>query len=201
MTASGMDGLRSCLECLLSPDASIRRHAERGLEEAERVSGCGLALAEIAQAPGLALDLRQLAALLLRTHIRKHWTEESPAFREPPMTVQEKAALRASLPAGLADPARKLRTAAGMAVAAVAKWDCPEAWPELLPGMLAVLAQKPSAQHGARGCPGCHGAGVCRTGPAGRWHACAVQGGGEGEQGPWRPGSRLGLPTPWVRCR
>lgn len=151
MTASGIDGLLSCLECLLSPDASIRQHAERGLEEAERVPGCGLALTEIAQAPGLPLDVRQLAALLLRTHIRKHWTEESPAFREPPMAAQEKQALRAALPAGLADPVRRLRTAAGMAVAAVAKWDCPEAWPELLPGMLVVLAQKPSPQHGVCG--------------------------------------------------
>lgn len=50
--------------------------------------------------------------------------------------------MRAALPPGLADPNSKLRTAVGLAVAAIAKWDCPDAWPDLLDNLLRAIDQR-----------------------------------------------------------
>lgn len=50
--------------------------------------------------------------------------------------------MRAGLPQGLADPDSKLRTAVGLAIAAIAAWDCPDAWPDLLQGLLQAINQR-----------------------------------------------------------
>lgn len=146
-----MEGLVACLNSLLSPDPQARRGGENALAQGSQQPGLGVALLEVSQNPSLPTGLRQLAAVILKKHLKEHWTFESGAFREPPIGEEEKAALRARLPRGLADPERKLRTAAGMAVAAVARWDCPQDWPELMPGLLSVVAQKPSPEHGEGG--------------------------------------------------
>jgi len=70
----------------------------------------------------LATGLRQMAAVLLKHHIKRHWAPESKSFEEPVVGSDEKAAIRAMLLPGLMDPASKLRTAIGMAIAGIAKW-------------------------------------------------------------------------------
>ena len=42
--------------------------------------------------------LRQLAAVVLKKHVKEHWTFESPHFREPPVEEGEKATIRELLP-------------------------------------------------------------------------------------------------------
>lgn len=42
--------------------------------------------------------LRQLAAVVLKKHVKEHWTFESPHFREPPVDEGEKAQIRELLP-------------------------------------------------------------------------------------------------------
>lgn len=86
--------------------------------------------------------VRQLAAVVLKKHIREHWTFESPHFREPPVEDGEKSRIRELLPNGLNDSNSKLRTAVAMAIAGIAKWDCPQAWPALLPGLLHAITEK-----------------------------------------------------------
>jgi hypothetical protein len=78
---------------------------------------------------------------VLRQHVRKHWTREAPDCASPIIEDSEKATVRATLPAGLSDPNSKLRTAVGLAVAAIAKWDCPEEWPDLLDNLLRAINQ------------------------------------------------------------
>ena len=63
-----------------------------------------------------------MAAVLLKHHIKRHWAPESKSFEEPVVGSDEKAAIRAVLLPGLMDPASKLRTAIGMAIAGIAKW-------------------------------------------------------------------------------
>jgi len=70
----------------------------------------------------LPLGLRQLAAVVLKNHIKQHWTPEAKHFREPVVGDGEKGAIRAALLPGLGDPSSKIRTAVGMAVAAIGKW-------------------------------------------------------------------------------
>lgn len=86
---------------------------------------------------------------LLKRHVKEHWSPEASKFREPLVGDEEKAAIRASLPAGLADADSKLRTAVGMAVAAIAKWDVPQAWPTLLPDLLRVIKERSNSNLGA----------------------------------------------------
>ena len=121
------------LQASLSPDASTRQQAEAALEAGARQPGFATALLSVVLAPEVAPSIRQLAAVVLKKLIKEHWTFEAPAFREPPIGEQEKAHLREIIPTGLADPNSVLRTAVAMVVANIAKWDCPQAWPALIP--------------------------------------------------------------------
>jgi hypothetical protein len=97
---------------------------------------CALACADPGSMAGV------MPAQALRQHIRKHWTREAPDSALPIIVDDEKAAVRAALPAGLADSNSKLRTAVGLAVAAIAKWDSPDAWPDLLDNLLHAIDQR-----------------------------------------------------------
>lgn len=102
------------------------------------MSDCRLCLRLIFHYPSL-YPVR--CAQVLRQHIRAHWAPEAHDFKEPVIADDEKAAVRAALPAGLADADSKLRTAVGLAAAAIAKWDCPDAWPDLLDNLLRAIDQ------------------------------------------------------------
>ncbi len=78
------------------------------------------------------------APQLLRRQINEHW---DPAFKKPALDDEERAAIRAQLLNGLADPDRKLRTAAGMALAAIAKFEMPES-PMLVQQLLAAVDRR-----------------------------------------------------------
>lgn len=97
--------------------------------------------------------LRQLAATVLKKLVREHWTAEAPQYRGPAVGEEEKAAMREALPGGLGDESSKIRTAVAMAVAAIARWDCPQAWPGLIPGLVQAITAKKNAHLGeAAGC-------------------------------------------------
>lgn len=78
---------------------------------------------------------------LLRRQIAEHWAPDDPAFREPALDDNERAAIRQQLPSGLADPDRKLRTACGMALSAVARFETSES-PELVQQLVAAIDQR-----------------------------------------------------------
>jgi hypothetical protein len=103
------------------------------------------------------------------THTHKHThTHTHTHGREPPIEDPEKATIREALPAALSDPNTKIRTAVAMAVAGIAAWDCPQAWPALLPGLVGAIAARQDANLGGWG---------WREGGG------AVEGGGEGRKG------------------
>ena len=66
--------------------------------------------------------MRQMAAVVLKQHVKEHWTTEAKYFRAPVVGDAEKAAVRAALLPGLADSSSLLRTAVGLAISAIAKW-------------------------------------------------------------------------------
>ena len=132
----------STLEGTLSPDLSTRKEAERAVEIGSKQPGFAVALTQVASSVDIPPHLRQLAAVLLKKQVKEHWSFESVHFKEPPVDEVEKAQVRALLPQGLAAPDSKVRTACAMAISTIARWDCPEQWPELLPGILAAIADK-----------------------------------------------------------
>ncbi len=163
--------LLSLLDASLSPDAGTRQAAEAALDQAAAAPGFGLALVAVLLAAGgeVPLGLRQLAATVLKKLVREHWTEESPHYKGPPVAAEEKEAIKEQLPAGLGDESSKVRTAVAMAVAGIAKWDCPQAWPGLIPGLVQAITAKKNANLGEQmwGCGNTHVSspwdGMCRA--------------------------------------
>lgn len=136
---AGTQQLYQCLASTLAPEKEARQGAEAALEAGAKQPGFGTALLRIVGAADVPQPMRQLAAVVLRKYVREHWTFESSAYREPPVGEEEKEAIRGALPGGLADPASKLRTAVALVIAAIARWDCPQQWPALLPGLLQAV--------------------------------------------------------------
>jgi hypothetical protein len=91
-----------------------------------------------------------LAAALPRP--QEHWQEGEERYTPPTCSDVEKAAIKELLPRGLADPLGKIRTSAGMAIAAIARMDWPEAWPALTGTLIGAIRERRSADEGASLC-------------------------------------------------
>ncbi len=74
--------------------------------------------------------------------------EGERGFTPPQTSDADKAAIRDALPHGLRDANSRVRTAVGMAIAAVAAWDWPQAWPGLLEFLVASIKAKEDANLG-----------------------------------------------------
>jgi hypothetical protein len=156
---TGTQQLYGCLLAALDPNPDTRKAAEAALGAGARQPGFGITLLNIMLLQEVPYGLRQLAAVVLKKHVKEHWTFESPHFREPPVEDGEKAQIREMLPAGLSDSNSKLRTATAMAIAGIAKWDCPQQWPNLLPGLVHSITAKKDINLGEDSNPGeCQGA-------------------------------------------
>ncbi|XP_024534620.1 importin-9 isoform X1 [Selaginella moellendorffii] len=126
--------LVSCLNATLDPNLGARNQAEGALTEASRKTGYGIALARITLNNDFSLGVRQLAAVLLKHYVKKHWIGDD--FTVFP---QDKEMIRKLLPLGLGDPEKKIQTAVGMVIACIAISDWPEEWPELMMLILACI--------------------------------------------------------------
>jgi hypothetical protein len=81
---------------------------------------------------------------------------------------QDKASIRAALPAGLQDSDSKVRTAVAVAVAAIANWDWPNAWPGLLEHVVGAIKAHSNPNLGAAW------AGACAARGWGAWELCCA---------------------------
>ncbi|XP_024018243.1 importin-9 isoform X1 [Morus notabilis] len=146
--------LLNCLSATLDPSHEVRSFAEASLNQASLQPGFGSALAKVAANRELPLGLRQLAAVLLKQFIKKHWQGGEESFEHPVVSSDEKAVIRRLLLVSLDDSYRKMCTAISMAIAAVAVNDWPEEWPELLPCLLKLINDQTNMNgvHGALRC-------------------------------------------------
>ncbi|KFK44558.1 hypothetical protein AALP_AA1G272600 [Arabis alpina] len=146
--------LLSCLSASLDPNQSVRSFAETSLNQASLQPGFGSALCRVAANKELALGLRQLAAVLLKQFIKKHWRENEEAFEYPVVSSEEKALIRGLLLSSLDDSHRKICTAISMDISSIATYDWPEEWPELLPFLLKLISNQNNINgvHGALRC-------------------------------------------------
>lgn len=135
-----LDRLQGCMD----QDANVRSAAEAQLDQDAQAAGFGVVLCHIAtsQQEGLHFGVRQLAAVVLKKYIKEHWMEDTRSFRPPVVNESDKQSIRQLLPAGLADPNSKIRTAVGMAIASIAKWDYPQQWPGLLEWLVASVKER-----------------------------------------------------------
>ncbi|XP_059317050.1 uncharacterized protein LOC132067756 isoform X2 [Lycium ferocissimum] len=146
--------LINCLNATLDPNQQVRSFAETSLQQATLQPGFGSALCRIAARRDLPLGLRQLAAVILKQFIKKHWQEDEEGFEHPVVSSDEKVAIRGLLLPLLDDPHRKICTAIGMGVASIAHYDWPEEWPDLLPSLMKCITDQTNmnAVHGALRC-------------------------------------------------
>ncbi|KAL6538867.1 hypothetical protein OROMI_025193 [Orobanche minor] len=146
--------LINCLNASLDPNHQVRTFAETSLQQASLQPGYGVALARVAANRELPFGLRQLAAVLLKQFIRKHWDEDEETFEPPVVLSNEKASIKELLLASLDDPSKKICTAVSVAVSTIAHCDWPDDWPELVPSLLRLINDqtKLNAVHGALRC-------------------------------------------------
>ncbi|XP_027154698.1 importin-9 isoform X1 [Coffea eugenioides] len=146
--------LISCLNATLDTDQKVRSLAEASLHQVSLQAGFGSALSKVAANRELSPGLRQLAAVLLKQFIKKHWDEDEESFEHPVVSNDEKATIRRLLLASVDDPHKKICTAVSVAVASVAHYDWPEDWPDLLPFLLKLMNEQNNvnAVHGALRC-------------------------------------------------
>uniref|UniRef100_A0A0E0PWB0 Importin N-terminal domain-containing protein n=1 Tax=Oryza rufipogon TaxID=4529 RepID=A0A0E0PWB0_ORYRU len=146
MAAGAGDGdqrwLVECLTATLDTARDVRAFAEESLRQASLLPGYGAALT------------KYLAAVLLKQFIKQHWQEDEENFMPPVVSASEKVIIRQLLLTSLDDSHGKIRTAIGMAVAAIGQQDWPEDWPELLPYLLKLISDQ-SNGCGVRGALRC----------------------------------------------
>jgi hypothetical protein len=81
---------------------------------------------------------------------QEHWQAGDQAHGGGVVTSEEeKAAIKALLPAGLSDPLAKTRTTSALAIASIAALDWPEHWPELTGTLVAAITERRSRESGA----------------------------------------------------
>lgn len=142
--------LLNCLSATLDPNQEIRSFAEASLNQASLQPGFGAALSKVAANREISFGLRQLAAVLLKHFIKKHWQEGEESFELPAVSSEEKEVIRKLLLSSVDDTHRKICTAISMAVASIAAYDWPEDWPDLLPFLLKLITDQ-SNMNGVHG--------------------------------------------------
>ncbi|UJR16177.1 hypothetical protein I4U23_003087 [Adineta vaga] len=135
--------LRSMIEqtltMIITPDQQLIEKGQTQLQALELLDSYTLALTEISIDNTRDISIRQLAGVLLRKYVSKHWTRDIESFIEPEVPEQMKSQIRRILPHGLNEPNHRLRVGLACVISAVAEWDCPESWPELLPFLIDSL--------------------------------------------------------------
>ncbi|KAF3856574.1 hypothetical protein F7725_017297 [Dissostichus mawsoni] len=144
------EALIETLKAILSPVQEVRAAAEEQIKVLEVTEEFGVHLAELTVDPQGALAIRQLASVILKQYVETHWCSHSEKFRPPETSDQAKAAIRVLLPSGLREAISKVRSSVAYAVSAIAHWDWPEAWPQLLTLLMEMLVSgNVNAVHGA----------------------------------------------------
>ena len=155
LEARGQVVLHTLRATVFSPDADERRRAELALAAQGIEPGFALVLSMIACAGAMVPEPgeRQLAAVVLKKHVKEHWDRDGRAFSPPEVSEEEKAMVRQTLLGGLADDSSKVRTAIGMAIMAIANADYPHAWPDLITHLVALIKEGRSVNGGElQGC-------------------------------------------------
>ncbi|KAK5872189.1 hypothetical protein PBY51_012912 [Eleginops maclovinus] len=144
------EALIETLTAILSPVQEVRAAAEEQIKVLEVTEEFGVHLAELTVDAQGALAIRQLASVILKQYVETHWCSHSEKFRPPETSDQAKAAIRVLLPSGLREAISKVRSSVAYAVSAIAHWDWPEAWPQLLTLLMEMLVSgNVNAVHGA----------------------------------------------------
>ncbi|OCF34393.1 hypothetical protein I316_03907 [Kwoniella heveanensis BCC8398] len=138
-----------CLQATLSPEESIRKHAEEQIQQLFLVPEGGLSLVRIFMAQDVLTAQRQMTNIVYLKYVEQHWTPASVSFQQPITPIEVKAQIRPIVFSGLSDPQRKIRLAAAFALSTIARYDWPDDYPDLLSNLIGLLRGSPDSVHGA----------------------------------------------------
>ena len=125
-----------------SPDPTPRKAAEEYLQRAALQPGFGVALLQLAAAPGVDEHVRQAVAVAFKNHVKFQWAPpeaEAGAPQPPALGTPEKEQLKGAIVAVMLAQPPRIQAQLSEALALMAASDFPERWPTLLPEMLSRL--------------------------------------------------------------
>lgn len=130
----------NCLAQTLSGDTAAIRDGEDKLAKLQQAPGFGVVVGQVLINGEAPFPFRHLAGVLLRQYVDKKWeVDDDDEEAGPPLSDEEKTAIRNLLPALLSDANSKIRTASSMVIASIARTDFPHAWPGLLENLVGAM--------------------------------------------------------------
>jgi len=78
-----LESVWATLQATQHVDAATRRAAEHQLATLQQQPGCALSLVRVALEPTIGGAMRQLAAVLLKQHVRVHWSTAAEGHFPP----------------------------------------------------------------------------------------------------------------------
>ncbi|KAL9179851.1 hypothetical protein ACHAXT_007821 [Thalassiosira profunda] len=155
-----VEALHVALQQSFSPDAAVRDPAEERVKRLKFVPGATRMLLHITEEKQVQYEVRQAAAIQLKNICRECWVERVsylglplPALDgatnadgtpapSPLLSGEDKRAVKGKLvECLLAEPDKSIRDLMAETLHCIAIHDFPEQWPELVPTLLAAIAQ------------------------------------------------------------
>ncbi|CAM8884566.1 unnamed protein product [Rhodiola kirilowii] len=132
----------------LSSTAKNRRLAETALSDASENPNFGLVLLRLVAEPPGAIDdqIRQSAAVYFKNHLRNRWSPAPPVNADAPpsptpITHFEKEQIKSLIVQSMLASPPRVQAQLSEALTVIGKHDFPQAWPTLLPELVAGLRQ------------------------------------------------------------
>ncbi|KAG5451067.1 Importin 9 [Clonorchis sinensis] len=134
------ESVASAFAVVLGQEQGDRRLAEQRLTALEVLDSYPIVLANLTTDEQVTVGIRQLAAITLKQYVYNHWSEtECPNFKPPQPSDEVKLQVRIRLLQSLGGPVRLIRTAIAQSITAVAQYDWPDNWPNLLGELTRML--------------------------------------------------------------
>jgi hypothetical protein len=107
----------------------VLKAGEQQLKVWENEKGFYTALASVIKESGIDPSVRWMAITYIKNGVERYWRPGAPNG----ITDEEKAVIRSTLLQCLEEPVQQVSTQLAVLMARIARLDCPERWPDLLP--------------------------------------------------------------------
>ncbi|KNC84613.1 hypothetical protein SARC_03180 [Sphaeroforma arctica JP610] len=134
--AASIANLKLQLQNTLSPDQNVRVVAEQTIEQASKSQNYSLLLLKIVSEDTHELHLRVAAAVTFKNFIKKNWEIDGQVNK---IADQDRLTIKTHIVDLMLKMPSQLQAQLSEAVSLIGKHDFPDAWPELLPSLVAKL--------------------------------------------------------------
>lgn len=128
--------LMSYLEKTLSPDPSIRRPAEKYLQQIESQENFGPLLLFLCQREDLAQHLRVVSAVTFKNFIKRHWKLIEENDFADKISAADRQSVKSTIIELMLTSPEQIQRQLSDAISLISKEDFPDKWPDLLVGMV-----------------------------------------------------------------